>query len=757
MKKFLSLLIIFIISSTYLLSQNLFLNQKPYYRNLFNLNDLDQLNIAFEHRDKSVKYIDKTDKFLDKATVYEKKAALPISQSKVKRFKRKALKYKKKAAKYEIKADKIILDANNTIKQIYLKNLRNFTPTKEIKILTSHLQQESKKYLDSALTAKSKIAGTNDILQQADLFNDAKYFEQKALLDMEYQFALQADDKQLTKELLKKYKIHSQKNKKDTTVKIVYNPAKDAYLYYSKNQHIDEILNYSQNDENLITQYYNLGKKGFLIMKKANSFNDTINKLTKKISATADFMQKRELVQKRRQIINQKTQYQIEGLKNYIAANKDYYDARQNHINDFMPKDTNSALYKEIKKYEKKSDLYLKDSETRLKKISVQTNDDTYKKILASNDQVITALAYQENAFDLMMGNDTQKVVIKHKIIETSSQKKTNKTKVSKKKENKKKAKTKKKTHKKRVNRINGLFVYSYENPRPHIAETPKGVIYRVQVGQSKYILPVNELREYDKIYFETYTNTNVKNFLVGDYRTLSKAKKVLMQVKAKGYTGAYIVKYVNGLRKGAKYYSSYKPIIKEYSTKYNAENIRSTKYLVYFVQIGTFSEPKTKNDLKNLSKLYYKKLSDGRVQYFVGPYYRYSRVRNELPKVRQKGFTDAIIVAYNNGQQIDLAKARKIEQSVSKTTGIYFSVQVGVYSDYLPQKKFDEKFGKIKGIYLISSHKYNGLVIYTVGKTQSFAEAKKIRKNIANLGFGDSFVVAFKGGKKIPLSEALK
>ncbi len=755
MKKLTLLIILFSLTLGLFAQPNKrFLRTKAYFSSIFSVDDISLLNSAEVSKIKANKYFDKSDKYYKIADGYMKKSELPIASAK--RYKRKAHKYELKGAKYSIKANKIVLDADKITNKVYVSNLNLLKTSKENSAIIKSLKAITKKYTDSSLTAKAKISTASEI-DKANLMNDVAYFEDKAFLFMEYQFAVFRGDKKLTAILSKKY------IKPDTTSKkkIKYDISKDKYLFHSKNEKIDEIISYSSSEEEMFKQYYLLGQKGFALMQKAKIYDDTIKKLNLLIQKTSDFMKKRTLIQQKKQIENNQLFQKISSINNYYDANEKYYQLRQNHIKDYLPNDTTTKLYNKIIHYTKLSEDFYKDSK-RYKKISVQKgNQDKYTALLAANDQLISSLYFQENAFNLMFRKDTNTVVIKHKLPSNINKNKTSKNKQNKNKnKSKNKTKNKNKTHKIKkpaVNRITGIFVYSYEKPKPKPAYTQRGTIYRVQVGTSRYLLPVNELREYDKIYYETMSGTNVKKFLVGDYRDLDNARNTLNNLKAKGYTNAYIVKYVGGKRTKAIYASTYRQNRNADNPKFNAINISSTKYLNYFVQIGTFSTAKSKKDLKTTKRLYYKQLSDGRIQYFEGPYFHYSDVSYKLKKVKQNGFSDAFIVAFNNGRKMALTKARKIEQNVNKKNQVIFRIQVGAFSKRLSQEEIDKKFGKLRDIYFLHTYKYKNLTVYSFGEAKTFSEAKKLRQTADNLGFTDSFIIAVKSGKLIPISSVIK
>lgn len=770
MKK-LSLFIIFISLSFGIFAQanNRFLRTKSYFGTIFSSEDVSKLNTAETSKLEANKYFQKSNDYYKVADENYKKASLPIAS--VNKYKKKAYKNELKGAKYSIKANQIVIDANNSIKDIYTSNLKVYKTSKENDTLISNLKKITKQYQDSALNAKSKIATANEI-DKAIFMDDAGFYDNKALLFQEYQFAVFNADKNIIDELRKKYDINKNNQYQNDANQVKYDITKDIYLFHPKTPKIDEILSFSASEEDLFKQYYMLGQKGNFFIQKSNTYNDTLNNVSMAIDKETDFMKKRTLVQQKKQILNEQNFQKVSAMYNYYDANEKYYQLRENHLNDYMPHDTNSSLYLNTKNYIELSKDFYQDSKRYQKLAEISIDDEKFNNLLASNDQLITSVYFQENAYDLMLRKDTNIVIIKHKLPITNQNKvvdnKQNTNNTTNKNNNTTDNKTTTKnnttnttkqntTKTPEVNTITGSFVYSYSNPTPKAAYTPNGTIYRIQVGSSKYLLPVNELREYDKIYYETTSGTDLKKFLVGDYTDLDQSNTTLSDLKSKGYKDAYIVKYVNGKRSKAIYSSNYNQSRNSDNPNFNAININSTKYLIYFVQIGTFTSAKTKVDLQTSNNLYYDQLTDGRIQYFEGPYYRYADVQNKLKNVKANGYNDAFVVAYNNGSQTTVDKAIKIEQNVNTSNQVVFRVQIGAFSKTLSSNEIDQKYGKIKDIYSIHTHNSNNLTIYSAGETNTFTDAKKMQQTIANLGYTDSFVIAFKNGKQVSLSSVIK
>ena len=73
-------------------------------------------------------------------------------------------------------------------------------------------------------------------------------------------------------------------------------------------------------------------------------------------------------------------------------------------------------------------------------------------------------------------------------------------------------------------------------------------------------------------------------------------------------------------------------------------------------------------------------------IRYMTGEYYRYVSAREDLPKVRGLGFSDAFIVAYYNGKRISIGEARRLEalQNAEENEEIPIVIRHEAPADYV-------------------------------------------------------------------------
>jgi len=86
------------------------------------------------------------------------------------------------------------------------------------------------------------------------------------------------------------------------------------------------------------------------------------------------------------------------------------------------------------------------------------------------------------------------------------------------------------------------------------------------------------------------------------------------------------------------------------------------------------------------------------------------------------------------------------------KEEGVVFKVQIATSS-----VKTELKPENFNGVENVSLYEAGGLYRYTVGSENNMGEANILQLQLKGKGFKDAFIVAFKNGVRIPISEAIK
>ncbi len=111
-------------------------------------------------------------------------------------------------------------------------------------------------------------------------------------------------------------------------------------------------------------------------------------------------------------------------------------------------------------------------------------------------------------------------------------------------------------------------------------------------------------------------------------------------------------------------------------------------------------------------------------------------------------------ILKYKTSLDTNISEYNLINTSneLTKINQITFKVQIAASSKVLETKPYN-----FKGLSPISRIKTRNLYKYFYGTSTSYQEAKQLEEEAKNKGYTSSFLVAFKGEKKIPLIDAIK
>ena len=248
--------------------------------------------------------------------------------------------------------------------------------------------------------------------------------------------------------------------------------------------------------------------------------------------------------------------------------------------------------------------------------------------------------------------------------------------------------------------------------------------------------------------------------------------------------------------------YSANKPIPLE---------VTMPKGLIFQVQIGAFRNSIPQDLFTDIAPVMGQKLPNGITRYRAGIFKAYQDAVSAKELVRSKGYTDAFVVAYIDGEQLTgnqaqailneasqvLRKEKAISENANQTalakgsttikgtgktgatavlpnpaplavdyyndpeaasasqvessTGLFYTVQVGVYSKPV---KLDNLFNLTE---LNSELTASKLIRYTSGRYSSPGAAAYRKSEVVSKGVSDAFITAYYNGRRISLDEAAK
>lgn len=227
---------------------------------------------------------------------------------------------------------------------------------------------------------------------------------------------------------------------------------------------------------------------------------------------------------------------------------------------------------------------------------------------------------------------------------------------------------------------------------------------------------------------------------------------------------------------------------------------------IIYKVQVGAFRNPISQDLFKGFAPLMGEKVSTGITRYTAGIFLDFANADEAKKGIRALGYKDAFVVAFKDGKRINVSEARDskseasspsksaVEAMVNKLTkqsiiasnpttaltavtsgnasssglpieftaenvapvknievinGVYFTVQVGVYSKPITKGEIDVPELAVKVV-------KDKLYRYSSGVYNDAVQAAIARDRI-KLTVPDAFVIAYNNGTKISLEKALE
>jgi hypothetical protein len=237
--------------------------------------------------------------------------------------------------------------------------------------------------------------------------------------------------------------------------------------------------------------------------------------------------------------------------------------------------------------------------------------------------------------------------------------------------------------------------VYSAGTPIPVNAEMPKGIYYKVQVGAFRNSIPQNLYDEFAPVSGETLSN-GITRYTAGFFLAYENADRTKKDIRSIGYSDAFVVAFRDGKR------------------------------IPLYEAMGM-----TESDFQASVEKEYVHGDGGK--------------RPESP-VATSGGTSAKSGEYYK-KYPNAAKANQVEEM----TGLFFTVQVGVYTKPVPASSLYNMSP------LNSELTTTKKIRYSSGVFTSMQDAVNKRAEARSAGISDAFITAYHNGNRITLSEADK
>ena len=224
--------------------------------------------------------------------------------------------------------------------------------------------------------------------------------------------------------------------------------------------------------------------------------------------------------------------------------------------------------------------------------------------------------------------------------------------------------------------------------PLPVGLPCPEGLVFRVQVGAFRKPVPADRFREFTPVDGQVLAN-GLTVYMAGYFQSSAEALAQQKKIRALGYADAFVVAYDNcqrlSLAQGRQ---------RESKVSLFADPGQG---LYYSVQVGVYNKPLASADPIGLPELIEAKTQKGQYRYASGQFDNLNAAKARQQEAVAKGIKDAFIVAYYQGQRIDLATAKTLsnagiafttskEQRQTRPTGISTALQQQVKTAVLPQ-----------------------------------------------------------------------
>lgn len=153
---------------------------------------------------------------------------------------------------------------------------------------------------------------------------------------------------------------------------------------------------------------------------------------------------------------------------------------------------------------------------------------------------------------------------------------------------------------------------------------------------------------------------------------------------------------------------------------------------LVYQIQMFSTTKKATVSALKGLSPVFETKAANGRYTYRVGVFMTYADVLSNLNSVKSAGFRNAFIVAFNDGKELTVAKARAVE--AEKKSSLY-EIRIDTGTGELDAALSGGIRQQAPGKDIARVEKEDGTKIYVVGPFADKTAAENLASFIRAMG----------------------
>ena len=292
-----------------------------------------------------------------------------------------------------------------------------------------------------------------------------------------------------------------------------------------------------------------------------------------------------------------------------------------------------------------------------------------------------------------------------------------------------------------------------------------KPLIYKVQIASFNEVIPariLNKLLSIDDL--ESFVkDDNSVVYAVGNYERVNDAQIRQDEMDPKWYDETEILVDNNGAISKYIYPSEEitdfdfdKKVSSTDSSSVNSEPFDSTTFRV---QIGAFRKPLSNQIFKGIDNLISFTNKNGLIIYMVGSFNKYEEAIDYQSQMQARGFDDAFIITYDNGERIKLNiaisknKSKKKKEvnkskidSKNEVLNISFTVQVLVAKATVDTNLLS-KFSQLGNVEKIA--KGSDMYEYYAGTYSNYSDAQIQLSKAKKIGFSDAFIFSVENGER--------
>jgi len=256
-------------------------------------------------------------------------------------------------------------------------------------------------------------------------------------------------------------------------------------------------------------------------------------------------------------------------------------------------------------------------------------------------------------------------------------------------------------------------------------AALPSGTVYQVQVGAFRNPIPEALFSEFDPI-MGTRLDNGITRYKVGLFTDERSAITARDAIRGMGYRDAFVVKYVDGSRDGVINGAA----LAQNSSSQNRNTTNNTSGNPANSAASNASNPSNSNGTSNSAATNAAKNNNAATQ---GSSNSTSNTSNSA----------------NSTEYYDSVAGAAPATQVEKIDGLFYTVQVGVYSKPVTSSS-------VFNISPLNSELTNsGMVKYTSGIFDDPLVAAQWKERVIEKGVSDAFVTAYYNGERVSLNRA--